>query len=215
MAAYVPDDRGTLETFAVPAEAARDPRTGDYPLLSHDMSKKAFLLGHFERSFTPVRLDPPPPAAAQPPSPKRARAAGADDTPPVLVSWCWRSTLRRATIFLLSNGVLQMNFVDRVKLLLVPWWPLPRVRAIDTADTAVRALRPDTPVRSACVPPHLSPYVKELCLFLVSLRQRFDRAKAPASSAPSAPAPAPSAPSAPAPQRRAPPGAVGVGLARL
>lgn len=227
MAAYVPDDRGTLETFAFPAESARDPRTGDYPLLSHDMSKKAFLLGHFERSFTPVHLAPPQPPQPQPPQ-KRARDAAQDEAPPppppVLVSWCWRSSLRRATIFLLSNGVLQMNFADRVKLLLVPWWPLPRVRPIDAADPAVLELRPDTPVSSACAPPHLSPYVKELCLFLVSLRQRFDRARtasgtAPAAAAAAAAAPAPpttTTTAPPAPHRRpAAPGAVGVGLARL
>lgn len=222
MAAYVPDDRGTLETFAFPAASARDPATGDYPRLSHDMSKKAFLLGHFERSFKPVNLAPPPP----PPPSKRLRS---DDEaqgqghqqqppPPVLVSWCWRSALRRATIFLLSNGVLQMNFADRVKLLLVPWWPLPRVRPIDADDTAVLELRPDTPVSSACVPPHLSPYVKELCLFLVGLRQRFDRNRSSSSSAASSAAPPPastggSTVGSQAPRR--PPAAVGVGLARL
>ena len=98
--------------------------------------------------------------------------------PPVYVSWYWRSTLRKGTVFLLSNGAAQMNFEDGTKLVLVPWWPVPRVRPIDAADTSVLALRPDTPVPSSCAPQHLSPYVKELCLFLLTLRQRLDSRKA-------------------------------------
>ena len=53
------------------------------------------------------------------------------------------------------------------------------MRPIDTTDKTVYALQPDTPVASSCVPRHLSPYVKELCLFLLALRQRLDRPRQP------------------------------------